>query len=212
MTAFLNTIHYSLKSSSARLIATLAGSLDRGEVGIFPAETVYGLGCHAFRPAAIQRIFHLKGRNFYKPLALLVSDLDQAQELIADLPDAALILAKKFFPGPLTLVLKASTLGRMTMGGHRTIGVRIPHHSWLLSLIKKTGVPLATTSVNHSGQPEALSGAEAKKSFEGKVDWIVDGGRTKLGKPSTVIDLTHFPYTVRREGAIPKRAIYEALL
>ena len=174
---------------------------------IFPTETVYGIGTSAFSPTGIRRIYELKGRHGRKPLALLVHSIEAARPLVEEIPVEALRLAERFWPGPLTLVLKASALGRLVTGGLATIGIRIPNHPTALALLMRTKIPLATTSVNRSGQKPAISGIQASKLFGEKVDYLIDGGLCRGKTASSVIDLSHYPFTVIRDGAIPKKIL-----
>lgn len=118
---------------------------------------------------------------------------------------------KKFWPGPLTLVFRSSLLSRIATGGRDTVAIRLPKDKFLQKTMKATGMPLASTSANLSGHPSLSSAKEAIRLFKGKVDAIVDAGKTPLGIASTVLDLSSFPYTVRREGAIPKQKLYEVV-
>ena len=187
-------------------------ALKAGGVVIFPTETVYGIGTSVFSLLGIRRIYDLKGRHGRKPLALLVHSLTAATPLVEIIPPEAKRLAEKFWPGPLTIVLKASALGRLVTGGLATIGVRIPNHPVALAILKATGIPLATTSVNRSGQKPAVSGKDAAKLFGGKVDCLIDGGPCRVKTASSVIDLSHYPFTVIREGAIPKKRLEQEIL
>jgi L-threonylcarbamoyladenylate synthase len=159
----------------------------------------------------IKRIYALKGRQGRKPLALLVPTLAAAHPLVEDIPREAERLAERFWPGPLTLVLKASPLGRLVTGGLATIGVRIPDHPMALAILKKVGIPLATTSVNRSGQAPAVSGLTATKLFGSRVDCVIDAGHCRVKEASSVIDMSHYPFTVIREGAIPKKMLEKCI-
>jgi L-threonylcarbamoyladenylate synthase len=196
--------------SSAQLAALVEG-LRAGHLAIFPTETVYGLGASVFAPSALRRIYHLKGRASRKPLALLVHHLRAAAPLIESIPVEAIRLAERFWPGPLTLVFKASALGRLVMGGLQTVGVRIPAHPLALQLLEAIGVPLATTSVNRSGDDPAVSAPAAAKRFGAAVEWLLDGGPCRVKEPSSVVDVSSYPFTVIREGAIAKKALEEVL-
>jgi L-threonylcarbamoyladenylate synthase len=187
-------------------------ALRAGGVVIFPTETVYGIGTSVFSRTGIRRIYELKGRRGRKPLALLVHSLAAAKPLVETIPPEAERLAKRFWPGPLTLVLKASSLGRLVTGGLATIGVRIPDHPVALGLLRAMGVPLATTSVNRSGQKPAVSGIQAAKLFGKKVDYLIDGGICRVKTASSVIDLSHYPFMVIREGAISKKVLEKEIL
>jgi len=194
-----------------KILAKIAFDLQAGAVIIFPTETVYGIGTSVFSRTGIQRLYKLKGRHGRKPLALLVPSLAAAKPLVDEIPPEADRLAKRFWPGPLTLVFKASTLGRLVTGGLATIGVRIPDHPIALAILRKVGIPLATTSVNRSGQKPAISGTAAAKLFGSQVDWVIDGGVCRVKAASSVIDLSHYPFTVIRDAAIPKKALEKAL-
>jgi len=193
-------------------VGRAATALKAGGVVIFPTETVYGIGTSVFSLAGIRRIYELKGRHGRKPLALLVPSLLAAAPLVESIPTEARRLAEKFWPGPLTLVFKASALGRLVTGGLATIGVRIPNHPVALAILKATGIPLATTSVNRSGQKPAVSGKDAARLFGGKVDYLIDGGICRVKTASSVIDLSHYPFMVIREGAIPKKMLEKEVL
>ncbi|MFA6170453.1 MAG: L-threonylcarbamoyladenylate synthase [Candidatus Margulisiibacteriota bacterium] len=154
--------------------------LKSGGVIAFPTETVYGIGTLLGSRKGINKIYKLKGRPKNKPLQVLVPSLAEAKKL-AKFNPAALVLAKKEWPGPLTLVLPA-------LKGKKTIGIRIPAHPLTLKLLKKTG-PLASTSANESGEKPALTALEVIAALP-ELDLVIDGGEAKLGKPSKIIDLT----------------------
>jgi len=196
----------------AGTLARIAKDLQAGAVAIFPTETVYGIGTSVFSLSGIQRIYKLKGRHGRKPLALLVPTLEAARPLVETIPPEAHRLAHHFWPGPLTLVFKASPLGSLVTGGLSTIGVRIPDHPLALALLKKVGIPLATTSVNRSGEKPATSGAASAKLFGTHVDWLIDAGHCRVKAASSVVDLSHYPFTVIREEAISKQHLERALL
>jgi L-threonylcarbamoyladenylate synthase len=209
-----NVRHLKLRSQAipAKSLTQIVADLKAGAVAIFPTETVYGIGTSVFSLTGIQRIYKLKGREGRKPLALLVPTLQSAAPLVEEIPPEAERLAKRFCPGPLTLVLKASPLGRIVTGGLVTIGVRIPDHPIALTLLKKTGIPLATTSVNKSGEDPAVSGDEAHALFGAHVDWLIDGGACRVKEASSVVDMSHYPFTVIREGALSKKLLEKTLL
>jgi L-threonylcarbamoyladenylate synthase len=205
--------HVRIKSTlSASRLTKISDSLRNGGIVIFPTETVYGMGTSAFAGAGIRRIYSLKGRQWRKPLAVLVATLEAAHPLIEEIPAEASRFAKAFWPGPLTILFKASPLGRLVTGGLETIGVRIPDHPIALAILRKVGLPLATTSVNHSGEKPAVSGAACAKLFGSKVDWLIDGGVCRMKEASSVVDLSHYPFTVIRHGAISKKRLEAVLL
>jgi L-threonylcarbamoyladenylate synthase len=193
------------------LLEQIATDLRAGAIAIFPTETVYGLGTSAFAAVGLRKIYGLKGRTWKKPLALLVPSIEAAGPLVEEIPPEARRLARRFCPGPLTLVFKASALGRLVTGGLATIGVRVPDHPIALAILKRAGVPMATTSVNRSGEAPATSGSAAARLFGRHVDWLVDAGSCRAREASAVVDVSHYPFTVIREGALAKTKI-EAVL
>jgi L-threonylcarbamoyladenylate synthase len=205
------TVRIRRKHIQKALLKEIAGDIRGGAVAIFPTETVYGMGTSAFSRRGIKNIYRLKGRRWNKPLQLLVPSLNAALPLVEAIPDEAFRLAKKFCPGPITFILPASPLGRMVTGGLNAIGIRVPDHSLVLSLLKAVGVPVAATSANLSGRQPATTGAQARQLFEKKVDWLIDGGACRLSRASSVIDFTRFPFTVRREGAIGRKILEKVI-
>lgn len=189
-------------------LATAAALLRQGEVLGFPTDTVYGLAALARDRVAIRRVYEIKGRPLNQPLVLMVDEPGEvANWAHTDL--RARRLMERWWPGPLTLVLPAH--GRLRpplVGGRpRTLGVRVPDHPVALALLREVGEPLATTSANRSGEPEALTALEAGW-LEG-VAAVLDGGRAPGGVPSTVLDLSGPEPRVLREGAIPAADLLE---
>jgi L-threonylcarbamoyladenylate synthase len=184
--------------------------LKTGGVVVIPTDTVYGLAANAFSVAAQKKIYSIKGRSFRKPLILMPPDLNSLKS-IAHIPERSGKLIKKFWPGPLTVVLATTELGKLVSGGRSDIGVRIPASDIVRALLKVCGFPILTTSVNLSGKPSAKSGGEAAKYMNGKVELVIDCGRCDLGRESTVVDITHFPGTVIREGCLSKKDILKCI-
>lgn len=177
--------------------------LRAGQVIIFPTDTVYGLGAHGFIPSAIEKLFALKGREPRKAIPLLLASTEDVTKVAVDIPPIAWRLAERFWPGPVTIVLwkAAAVLDVLTAGGD-SVAVRIPGHDMALQLITALGAPLAATSANLSGQPEAVTAEEAQAIFGNQVSLILDAGRCPGGVPSTVVDVTVFPPLIRRRGAL----------
>jgi len=184
--------------------------LKAGGIAVIPTDTVYGLAASAFSVDAKKKIYALKGRSYRKPLIIMPADTDPLHYLV-DMPEQARKLAKKFWPGPLTLVLPATELGSIVAGGRKDIGVRIPDNKIVLALVKLCGFPLVTTSANPSNKPSAKTGAEAEKYFKNKANVIIDAGPCGTGKESTVVDATHFHCTVIREGCLPSKQLLKYL-
>lgn len=184
-----------------------------GGVVIFPTDTVYGIGCNAFHHEAVQRVYRLKGRDYKKPLPILLESSDQLGLVAAEVLPEASALIEAFWPGPLTLVVKTGPLAMHAARGRHSIAVRVPDHGVVRDLLAGTNVPLAATSANRSGKKSMKTGASVLKEFSGKVDVIIDGGACPIGRESSVVDVSHFPFSVLREGALTRsrlaRALYE---
>jgi len=190
------------------VIRDIARVLVGNGVIVYPTDTFYGLGANCFSQKALHRIFEIKKRPGSKGLPVLVSDLEMAKGMAAELPPVFYTLASRFWPGPLTMVLKAAPhLPAELVGPGRTIGVRLPAVPWLQALTRETGVALVTTSANISGEGEFDLAEDVTGLFKGKVDLIVDGGRTPGGKPSTVVDLTGEKPILIREGVLGKKEL-----
>ncbi len=175
--------------------------LQRGELVIVPTETVYGVAADARIPGAVERIYAAKDRDERKPIAFLAADLAQVEALCGPLLPAARKLAKAYWPGPLTLVLKART-------GFE--GFRVPDHAVALALLKRVGVALAVTSANRSGEAPALNAAEAAAALPG-VPLVLDAGPARGGVPSTVVKVSDAAVEILREGAIRKEDILDRI-
>jgi L-threonylcarbamoyladenylate synthase len=176
--------------------------LQKGGVIAFPTDTVYGLGADAFNTRAVERVYEIKNRPRYQALPLLVADVDQLTTLAEPIPEIAWLLARRFWPGALTLVLskKDSLPARLASGS--AIAVRVPNHPVCLALIKGLGNPVTGTSANVSGQPAALTAEEVEQQLGGRIDLIVDGGKCPGGRESTIVDVTHEPPMMLRQGII----------
>ncbi len=178
----------------------------------YPTDTFYGLGVNAFSAAAVEKIYAIKRRDRGKPLSIVVADSAQVRSVARDLPPALDVLARAFWPGPLTLVLKAAHLFPAEMlGAGDTIALRVPALPWLCDLLRRTGFPVTATSANLSGDGELDDPDAVCLLFEGRTDLIVDGGRTPGGVPSTIVDLTGGAPRLLRPGAISWGRILAAL-
>ena len=183
-----------------------------GGIVAFPTDTVYGVGADPFNVASLEAIFAAKGGPDEKPLALLVASPDDVRRLTPELSDAALRLMERFWPGPLTLVLPASPgLPPRLLSGRATVGARMPDHPVALALLRAFGGPLAVTSANRSGEPDATTADAVEAALGGRIPLLLDGGETPGGSPSTVADLTVSPLRVLREGPIRREALEEIL-
>lgn len=164
-------------------------NLEEGEVIAFPTETVFGIGSLLTETKAIKKIFKIKKRPRSKPLQILVANLKQAKEL-GEFNSNALKLAKKYWPGPLTLIVyKKKTVPKIVVAGGRKVGLRIPKHRTILALIRACG-PIVATSANFSGERPALNSKDVEASLGKKVAYILPG-KSKIGTASKVIDTTN---------------------
>lgn len=172
----------------------------------FPTDTVYGLAADVFNNTAISKIYKIKERSKLKALPVLVANMAQLEDLVSEMDHKAEKLAQAFWPGPLTLILpKAQGLPDL-LSPYPTIGVRMPDCHFTLELLESTG-PLATTSANISGEANPMTGQDVMEQLGGKIDLLLDGGRTPGAKPSTVVDTTGKVINILREGPISKAEI-----
>ncbi len=177
--------------------------LKQGGLVAFPTETVYGLGADATNSEAIKKIFQAKGRPSTNPLIVHVADITLARKYAAEWPQAAQLLAEKFWPGPLTLVLpKSPAIVDQVTAGKSTVGLRVPNHPLALELLKQFNGPLAAPSANRSTRVSPTFAWHVRDEFGERVDFIVDGGQCAVGIESTVLDLTTSVPTILRPGAI----------
>ncbi|MFO7773689.1 MAG: L-threonylcarbamoyladenylate synthase [Dehalococcoidia bacterium] len=173
----------------------------------FPTDTVYGLGSDAFNPMAVERIYEIKGRPRHLQLPLLIADVEQLAALADPIPGIARFLAKRFWPGGLTLVLPKADAIPPYLARGPGIAVRVPAHPVPLALIQRLGNPIIGTSANASGEPAALTADEVRQQLAGKVDFVINGGRCPGGKESTIVDITDQAPVILRQGIIPSHEI-----
>ncbi len=179
-----------------------------GGLVAFPTDTYYALGAVAQDEIAVARVFAVKRRPRGEPLPVLVADRDQWRTVVGDLPDAALRLADRFWPGALTIVCRrAPDTPPALAGGGGTIGVRQPALQAAVGLCRALGGPIVGTSANTHGAPAPVTAAQVARDLGAEVDMILDGGRCPHGRPSTVIDLTRTPPAVVRVGVVPVEAV-----
>lgn len=186
-----------------QVIFEAAEALRRGELVAFPTETVYGLGASALDADAVDRIYAAKGRPSYNPLIVHLAGAADAASVVASWPHTADALARRFWPGPLTMVLpKRGTVPNAVTAGLPSVGIRVPRHPVAQALLVAAGIPVAAPSANKSMQVSPTTGAHVEKSLTDVDGLILDGGHTPVGIESTVIDLTTEPPTLLRPGTI----------
>ena len=174
-----------------------------GEVVALPTETVYGLAANALDPAAVAKIYGLKGRPAHNPIIVHVASLDQARQCAAAWPASAALLARAFWPGPLTFVLpRAALIPDMVTAGGPTVGLRWPSHPFMQAVIRACGFPLAAPSANLSNQISPTNAEHVRAQLGDRLALIVDGGQAQVGIESTVLDLTVTPPRILRPGMI----------
>jgi len=206
-----------LSNCSANALATAAQALKDGSLVAFPTETVYGLGADATNAAAVARIYEVKGRPSDHPLIVHIADLKYLDQWISDIPEYAIALARKFWPGPMTLILQRSELAKdFITGGQDTVGIRIPDHSLALGLLEafhKLGATgIAAPSANRFGQVSPTTSdavREELSDYLSERDLILDGGPSEVGLESTIIDCTGELPRILRPGAITIEMIKE---
>jgi L-threonylcarbamoyladenylate synthase len=191
-------------------LARAADIVAGGGVVAFPTDTVFGLGCDLFNARAVARIYTIKGRAAAMPLIAMLAEGDQWPQVAAELPACAALLMRRWWPGPLTIILPArADLPPLVLGSGRTIGVRVPDHPVPQQLIRLAGRPLATTSANRSGQPPARTAQEVAEQLGDAIDLILEAGPPPQGTASTVIDCTVTPPAILREGPISAEMLAE---
>ncbi len=193
-------------------IAAAAAVVREGGLAAVPTETVYGLAANGLDEAAVRRIYEVKGRPAVKPLSLLVPGREALDQYGKDVPRGAYVLADAFWPGPLTIVVKAAPgIPAIVLAGGSTVGLRCPDSEKTLALLRLCGLPLACPSANPSGAPSPKTAEAVAAYFDSMIEAIVDGGPCGVGTESTIVDLTRTPYRILRQGALPAADIRRAL-
>lgn len=186
--------------------------LKEGALVAFPTETVYGLGANALDAEAAAKIYAAKGRPSDNPLIVHIADMESLPLITAEIPEAAVKLAEKFWPGPLTMVLKKSeAVPYGTTGGLDTVAVRMPSHPIALEMIRKGGGYIAAPSANTSGRPSPTLASHVAEDMNGIIPLILDGGAVGIGIESTIIDLTDEVPTILRPGFITREMLEEVV-
>ena len=200
-----------MKETKAEHLSDALAALRRGDVIVFPTETLYGLGADALNVSAVAKVFQLKGRDSSNPFPVLVSNRSMLNSLVADIPPLAEKLIARFWPGPLTIVIPArKDIPRALMNSAGNIGVRISSHPLANELVSLFGHPLTATSANPSREPAARTVEKAKEYFTGTIDIFIDGGELTSNAGSTVAEVTGNRLRVIREGKIGKYNLEQA--
>jgi L-threonylcarbamoyladenylate synthase len=186
--------------------------LRRGGTVAFPTETVYGLGANALDVAAVGRIFEAKRRPSWDPLIVHVADAEQLERVVDVVPAKARLLMDAFWPGPLTLLLpRSGALPGIVTAGRRLVGVRMPQHPIARRLIELAGLPIAAPSANSFGRTSPTRAQFVLEDLDGRIDAVIDGGKTTLGLESTVVDVCEEPPVLYRPGIVTFEQIRSVL-
>jgi L-threonylcarbamoyladenylate synthase len=200
------------ENPEASLIRYAADQVRAGEVLGMPTDTFYGLAADPFNLRAVERVYEIKSRSRHKPLSLLIESVDQAEELCKPLPEEFYQLARRFWPGPLTIIVKAASrlpLKVTANTGH--VALRVPNAKIPLAVVQASGIPITATSANLSGESECTSAEAVRDQLKNRISIIVDGGTSPREIASTIVDLTDEDarWRIIREGAISSQEISE---
>lgn len=197
-----------LASSDPKALPAATKTIRRGGLLVFPTDTLYGLACSPYSPAALRRLYHAKGRSISKAIPVLIGDASQLETIVDHVPTRARALMNAYWPGALTLVLpKAEGLPRL-LTPYPGLAVRMPGHEFAANLLKTTG-PLAVTSANLSDQPNPQTVFGVLSQLFGRVNLILDGGTLTGGQASTIVDCTGMEPKLLREGPISFERVLE---
>ena len=194
-------------------MSAAADIIRNGGLVAVPTETVYGLAGSGLDESAVRKIYDVKGRPAVKPLSLMVADASAMDEYCEDVPAQAKLLAGRFWPGPLTIVLRAKpAVPDIVRAGGATVGLRCPDHALTLEALRRAKLPFAAPSANPSGAESPKNAQKVLEYFDGKIDAVIDGGECGIGRESTIIDMSAAPYKILRPGALGEDEIADALV
>ncbi|MBR5356944.1 MAG: threonylcarbamoyl-AMP synthase [Lachnospiraceae bacterium] len=210
----METKIYSLNEENIdiNIIKEAGDVLKKGGLVAFPTETVYGLGGDALNPDSSKKIYAAKGRPSDNPLIVHISNLKALEKIVKDIPEDALKLADKYWPGPLTMIFnKNDVVPKETTGGLETVAVRMPSNKIARALIDASGGYIAAPSANLSGRPSPTVAKYVIEDMNGRIDIILDGGESDVGLESTIVDFTEGKPMILRPGFITQKMLEEAL-
>lgn len=203
-------LNISSNQPEAKLVSYAAARIRQGQVLGMPTDTFYGLAADPVNLRAVERIYEIKSRSRHKPLSLLVESVDQAEDLSRDLPDVFHELASRYWPGPLTMIVKASSwLPLKVTANTGNVALRVPNAAIPIAIIREIGLPITATSANLLGSAECTTAECVRDQMGDRISMIVNGGPTQRDVPTTIVDLTQ--WQVIREGAIPAEEISQIL-
>lgn len=202
---FKNRIEYEKLKEIGKIIR-------KGEIVIFPTETVYAIGTNGLDEDAIKNLYKIKQRSLEKPTSLLVSNMEMVETLAKDITNLEYKLMKTFFPGPLTIILKKKDIvPNILTGNTGTIGIRMPESEIARKLIAYANVPIAAPSANIANKPSGTNLKDILKDFQETVDYYIDGGESKIGLGSTIVKIENNVPVILRQGSITKEQIYKCI-
>ena len=215
----MQTIYYDLRDTKGQQkeiedkISAAAKILREGGLVGIPTETVYGLAANGLDEKAVKRIFEAKGRPQDNPLILTIPGQQWLPRYCTDIPPLAYVLARNFWPGPLTMILKCRTdvVPSVITAGLDTVAMRCPNHPVTLAIIREAGIPVAAPSANTSGRPSCTTAQDVLEDMDGKIEGVVDGGPCTVGVESTILDLTCDPPRLLRPGGLPLEALEQLI-
>ena len=194
------------------VLAQAADVVRHGGVVAYPTDTLYGLAADPASAATIEQLYRIKGRQVDQAIPLIAADLGQVEAYAGPLPPLARVLANRFWPGPLTLVIRAWTgLAPNVHGGTGTVAIRVPDHAVARALARAFGGPVTSTSANQSGQPAPVTADAVRLALGDELDAILDAGDTPGGPPSTIVDVLGGGPRLVRVGAVPWERVLECL-
>ncbi len=196
------------KQSVAEVAREAAKSLRAGGVLVYPTDTIYGLGADPRQPQVVERVYRLKGRDFSKPIHMIIGAVELLEAWVEEITPAAEKLMATFWPGPLTLIFQArSTVQGRFLSADHTVGIRFPKHAFCQRLSLELQAPVLSTSANRSGEVNPLRVEDVPPEILRAVNIVVDGGPAGKSLPSTIVSVVHEPVRLVRAGALPVEQI-----
>lgn len=193
-------------------VTRTAQAIMDGGVVVYPTETIYGLGANALEPRIVEKVYRIKERQKSNPILVLIPDRENLEEIVAGIPDVAEKLMQKFWPGPLTIVFKASPIvSPILTAGSGKLGVRLSSDSFCREVLSICRIPITSTSANLSGEPNPDTIGIINRKVLDSVELVVDAGKLTSQTPSTVVDVTKGKVELLREGAVEFKKIQEVI-
>ena len=195
------------------MLEQAAKLINQGKIVVFPTETVYGIGTNGLDEKAVRQLYKVKLRPLNKPISLLVSNMEMVNTIAKDITEVEYRIMEKFFPGPLTIILKKKDIvPDIVTAGKGTVGVRMPSEEIARKLVEMAGVPIAAPSANITGEPSGTCLQEIKKQFENNVNFYIDGGNCEIGVSSTIVQVVDGKPQILRQGSITLEQINQIFL